>query len=129
MDQSFEDEVRELAASGNKIEAIKRFREETGAGLAEARAAIEALVAGDTVVSSHSADSSDLTDEIVRLLERSEKIAAVKLYREQAGTGLKEAKEAVEAIGEQHGLTSTSGAGCFGIVLLLLSATSLAWLL
>lgn len=129
MDHSFEDEVKELAASGNKIEAIKRFREETGAGLAEAKAAIEALVAGETAASPAATNSSDLTDEVIRLLERNEKIAAVKLYREQEGTGLKEAKEAVEAIAKQHGLASASGAGCFGIVLLLLSATSLAWLL
>ena len=129
MDQSFEDEVRELAASGNKIEAIKRIREETGAGLAEAKAAVEALVAGETVASSGTTNTSELTDEVIRLLERNEKIAAVKLYREQTGTGLKEAKEAVEAIAEQHGLASASGAGCFGVILFLLSATSLAWLL
>jgi ribosomal protein L7/L12 len=34
-------EVRQLAASGRKIEAIKKYRELTGAGLAEAKAAVE----------------------------------------------------------------------------------------
>ena len=33
---NFEEELRELIASGNKIQAIKLYREETGAGLAEA---------------------------------------------------------------------------------------------
>jgi ribosomal protein L7/L12 len=36
-------EVVALAHSGQKIEAIKRYRELTGAGLAEAKQAVEAL--------------------------------------------------------------------------------------
>jgi large subunit ribosomal protein L7/L12 len=34
--------VQELLADGNKIEAIKQYRAETGLGLAEAKEAIEA---------------------------------------------------------------------------------------
>ena len=41
MQSAFEDEIRELLASGNKIAAIKRYREEIGVGLAEAKAAVE----------------------------------------------------------------------------------------
>jgi ribosomal protein L7/L12 len=35
------DEVRRLAAAGQKISAIKLYREMTGAGLAEAKSAVE----------------------------------------------------------------------------------------
>lgn len=34
-------EVRKLIAAGRKIEAIKRYREITGAGLAEAKSAVD----------------------------------------------------------------------------------------
>ena len=34
--------IQELLASGNKLEAIKQYRAETGLGLAEAKEAIEA---------------------------------------------------------------------------------------
>lgn len=37
------DEVCELAQSGQKIEAIKLYRQNTGAGLVEAKDAVEAL--------------------------------------------------------------------------------------
>lgn len=41
------DRVKEIARDpGRKIEAIKAYREETGAGLAEAKAAVEAYVDG-----------------------------------------------------------------------------------
>ncbi len=40
---SFSDQVIAAVDSGNKIEAIKRLREETGLGLKEAKAAIDAL--------------------------------------------------------------------------------------
>jgi hypothetical protein len=39
-------EVFGLLQSGRKIEAIKAYREATGAGLAEAKAAVERLAAG-----------------------------------------------------------------------------------
>ena len=55
------------------------------------------------------------------------KIAAIKLYRERAGTGLKDAKDAVEQ--RQRRLQSQSperfaatGGGCLGVLLLLLVA-------
>lgn len=51
------------------------------------------------------------------------KIAAIKLYREQRGGGLKEAKEAVEAIMAEYGVTvGTSGSGCGTSVLAILIA-------
>lgn len=37
-------EVRELVAQGNKIQAIKAYREHTGLGLKEAKDAVEGLV-------------------------------------------------------------------------------------
>jgi len=37
------DEVCDMAQSGNKIEAIKLYRQTTGAGLKEAKDAVEAL--------------------------------------------------------------------------------------
>ncbi|NJN97033.1 MAG: hypothetical protein HC875_24520 [Anaerolineales bacterium] len=39
-------QIRSLLQQGNKIEAIKIYREATGVGLAEAKAAVEAIEAG-----------------------------------------------------------------------------------
>ncbi len=118
MQDAFENEIRQLLASGNKIAAIKRYREQTGGGLAEAKAAVESLEAGGSLAERVQPDDADLTDQIVGLLGRGEMIEAVKLYRNQSGCGLKEAKEAVERIGEQNGIRSSSGTGCLGVVLL-----------
>lgn len=118
MDSVFEDEIRELLASGGKIAAIKRYREETGVGLAEAKAAVESLEAGGSITQQIQPENSDLTQQIVTLLGRGEKIEAVKLYRDRFRVGLKEAKEAVERIGEQNGILASSGSGCLGVVLL-----------
>lgn len=40
------DEVRALAAAGRTMEAAKLHREQTGAGLAEAKATVDSLSAG-----------------------------------------------------------------------------------
>jgi len=117
MDKAIEAEIRELLVLGDKIAAIKRYREATGGGLAEAKTAVEFMESVGSVPERLQPDNPDLTHQIVNLLGRGEKIAAVKLYREQTGSGLKEAKEAVERIGQQHGIPASSGAGCLGIVL------------
>lgn len=41
--ESWEQDVRDIAAAGKKIEAIKLYRERTGEGLAEAKAAVDRM--------------------------------------------------------------------------------------
>ena len=117
MNEGTENEIKDLLASGRKIEAIKRYREETGTGLAEAKDAVESLEAGGSFPQAQPVDS-DLTNQVIGLLGRGEKIEAVKMYRNKFGGGLKEAKEAVERFGEQNGIPSSSGSGCLGIFVL-----------
>ena len=88
MQSAFEDEIRNLLAPGRKIEAIKRYREETGAGLAEAKDAVESLETGGSFPHAQPVDS-ELTNQVICLLGRGEKIEAVKLYRNKFGGGLK----------------------------------------
>jgi hypothetical protein len=45
--------------------------------------------------------STTQEEQIRELLAKSQKVAAVKLYREMTGVGLKEAKDAVDAINAQ----------------------------
>jgi len=49
------------------------------------------------------------------------KIWAIKLYREQTGVGLKQAKDAVEALAANHGIRTQTG--CAGMVLLLVAVS------
>ena len=118
MQSAFEDEIRELLASGNTIAAIKLYREKAGVNLAEAKAAVEAMYAGQSLPERVQPEDSDLTQQIVTLLGRGEKIEAVKLYRDRFRVDLRGAKEAVEQIGEQNGIPASSGSGCLGVILL-----------
>ncbi len=67
----------------------------------------------------------EIEAEVLAILENGRKIEAIKLYRERTGAGLKEAKDAVEALARQHGI-GASGSGCAGAVLMvsLLSAAA-----
>jgi hypothetical protein len=55
------------------------------------------------------------------------KIEAIKLYRQQTGAGLKEAKDAVEALAAKHGIIAAKGAGCAGMVLLMVVVSIGVW--
>ena len=111
--------------AGQKIEAIKLFRERMGAGLKESKDAVEAIQRGEAPPASSSGDRA-FEDEVATLLEQGQKIEAIKRYRERTGVGLKEAKDAVERMAERRGLAPSQGVGCFGVVLLALM--SLVWL-
>lgn len=50
-------------------------------------------------------EPSDSIDPVLRTLASGNKIALIKLYREQTGVGLKEAKDAVEAMQRDMGIS------------------------
>jgi hypothetical protein len=75
----------------------------TGAGLKESKDAVEALMAGNSVeVTVINASGSGVDPQIVELVRRGQKIAAIQLLRQQTGMGLQEAKQAVDAIEAAH---------------------------
>jgi ribosomal protein L7/L12 len=97
-----ERQIKELLAQGQKIAAIKLYREATGSSLKDSKDAVEAMERGATNYFSAAAHGSEpdpfLENRIKRLLAERKKIEAIKLYREAYNCGLKEAKDAVERI-------------------------------
>ena len=96
---------------GRKIEAIKIYRERTGLGLKESKDAVEALARGQPVpvppplpgpiaspVPAPVVPPGGSLDAVHAALRSGNKILAIKHYREATGVGLKEAKDAVEAL-------------------------------
>jgi ribosomal protein L7/L12 len=94
--------VRAALADGLKIEAIKLYREASGAGLAEAKKFVEDLEAGRTPGTSpvESASNDDI-NQIQAAVFAGEKIKAIKLYRESTGEGLKESKDFIDALEDE----------------------------
>jgi len=95
--------VRSLLAAGDKIGAIKQYRELTGMGLKEAKDAIDAMEAGRALpvpaAPTKTPGLNPASDpEIRRLVEAGELIEAIKRYRTLTGAGLKEAKDAIEGL-------------------------------
>lgn len=89
--------------SGNPIEAIKRVREETGLGLQEARALVDAHVAGRAMPSpSAAAPASALPLQAILALRQGRRIDAIRAVREQRRIGLKDAKQIVDAYVDEH---------------------------
>ncbi len=116
---SLEDDLRAFLDRGDKIGAIKLYREATGVGLAEATHAVNAFESGGALNASSgppATDEKSLEADVLNALSGNGTIAAIKLYRERTKVGLKEAKDAVEAIAARHGIVAKGG-GCAGGVL------------
>jgi ribosomal protein L7/L12 len=97
-----EEAVRALLDGGNKIEAIKLVREQTGLGLKEAKDLVDAMERGAAVSIQPGTDSpvfhGDVDSEARRLVAAGKVIDAIKLVRAQNNLGLKEAKDYVERL-------------------------------
>ena len=115
-----EQQVLALLDQGQKIAAVKLYKDQTGVGLAEAKEAVEAMQAG-AGPSAPSDIGGDLESELLRLLGGGKKLEAIKLYKDRMGVALIEAKQAVESLAAKHGLV-TQRAGCLGMVLAVVVA-------
>jgi ribosomal protein L7/L12 len=94
-------QIHEYIHNQQLIYAIKLYRQATGVGLTEAKEAVEAMARGEAVRPPSDAmdyDNPVLEARIESLLSKRQKIEAVKIYREEYGVGLKEAKDAVDSI-------------------------------
>lgn len=113
------DDVASLLQAGQKINAIKIYREDTGASLSDAKTAIERMELGlrlygagvaplpgfqekvslaGASIPAYEIDMEALQVEVEHLLIQGRKINAIKLYRERTGLGLREAKDAIDLI-------------------------------
>jgi large subunit ribosomal protein L7/L12 len=118
--QSLDGRVLALMTDGRKIEAIKLYRDITGAGLKEAKDAVEALERDGSLPRARE-ESAGADADVLDLLRAEQKIRAIKLYRDKTGVGLAEAKSAVEALARANGLPGGEpSAGCGGAALLAL---------
>jgi len=109
------DEIKRMVLAGDKIGAIKLYRERSGVGLAEAKSAIEQMQAqwrGFESVESLPPKAGPAapiqTAAISEALFAGNKIQAIKLYRQQTKADLKDSKRAVEEI-EAHLRASAPG--------------------
>ena len=123
MGNTFDAEIKQLLALGQSIEAIKRYREKTGVSLGEAKAAVEALRGEASLPLPVQSDDSELTQQIVTLLQQGAKIEAVKLFMERFRVDLRQAKEAVEQIAALNHIPQSAGTGCLGVLLLIAAVT------
>jgi ribosomal protein L7/L12 len=120
LDTSTETEIASLLATGQKIRAVKLYRERTGAGLKEAKDAVEAIGRGEKVVLAFREIDQEVESQLIGLLQQGQKIQAIKVCRARTGMGLKEAKDTVEGLAAKHGLAVAKGGGCLGAVILVL---------
>lgn len=129
--------VRAAVTGGNKIEAIKLYRELARVGLAEAKSAVEAIEAGRQVgAPSLAAASNDDIDQIQAAVFAGKTIEAIKLYRTITGEGLKESKQFVDALEAElrrtdpDKFTAPPARGCgLAAIVLLASAAGLSSLI
>ncbi len=93
--------IHQLLHAKQIIQAIQLYREATGVSLANAKAAVEEMALVEVTKPPSGVRSYDdpvMESKIKSLLAKGKKIDALKIYREEYGIGLNEAKDAVERI-------------------------------
>ena len=118
--RSLEEQLRWLLDHDQKEDAIGLYRQQTGAGVRDANEAVDAFERGEPLPALPEVDTV-LEDEILVLLREGKKTEAVKAYRKQSGSNLKDALRAVDALAAQHGVAAKGG-GCAGAALMIFAA-------
>lgn len=110
LDTNRMDEITAELRAGRKINAIKLYREATNLGLKEAKDAVDGIETAlnrGLAMESFLANTGPITTQpesgtwmetVIAELRANRKINAIKIYRENSGLGLKEAKDAVDAL-------------------------------
>lgn len=143
--------VTEYILAGQKIEAIKLYNEATGAGLKASKDAIDDLEKQLRAGNPDSFNAALLPasisvpampeDDAMKMTEfifAGQKIAAIKMYKEATGLGLKDSKEFIDHLEKQlrtecpEKFAHAAKAGCGAVVLLggllaALAAGALGW--
>jgi ribosomal protein L7/L12 len=123
--------VLDALQRGKTIEAIKLLRASGGMGLKQAKDVIDSYASGNAESAVAPGPLGALPADVSAALHNGNKIEAIRLLRQRTGTGLKEAKDAVEAVerasGPLHGRLSPgevprSGAGVWIAVALAAAA-------
>jgi ribosomal protein L7/L12 len=91
-------DVEKFIRTGEMILAIKAYRDLTGAGLKEAKEAVEAMARGEAPDVPPTLPLAATIADVVSQVKAGQMIHAIKTYREVTGAGLKEAKEAVDVL-------------------------------
>jgi ribosomal protein L7/L12 len=82
----------------NKIERIREYRQRTGVGLKEALLVIEAQDRGQPLPEPTQSAPVAADAHLLELIHEGRVIEAIKLYREQTGASLAEAKQAIDRL-------------------------------
>ena len=129
-------DVRAALQRGEMVTAIKLLRAATGLGLKEAKEVLDAHAAGAPVSLPSAPGANSIPPQVLAALERGNKIEAIRLLREASGLGLKDAKDAVEAV-QRHGVHAPKTAGegyrmanvvWWAVVVLIALAAAYAWM-
>lgn len=94
MSAALPDDVRAALVAGRKLDAIRLLRQQTGLGLAEAKAAVET---GRLPAAAPVDRGWEMPVEAQRALEQGKVVQAIRLLRSTKGGGLKDAKAMVDA--------------------------------
>ena len=118
-------DVASMLEQGRRIDAVRMYREQTGAGLQEASAAVEAL--GQIEKSStrrtyvsRASSAANLESDLWALIQMGQRARAIEVYRERTGESAQRAKDVIEVLARERGVAA-GGTGCFGLMVLCLS--------
>ena len=88
--------IEQRIAEGKKIQAIKLYREQMKTGLKEAKEAVDHFELTGSWAPISPKNNIEHDNEIESLIRQGKIIGAIKLYREQTGKSLPEAKDFIE---------------------------------
>lgn len=126
-------EIANKVQAGNKIAAVKLYRDWTGSSLLEAKQFVDGVDGRSGPITAGFAEGVDAEqiDRILDALQSGKKLDAIKLYKEASGKPLMEAKAFIEGLMTELEIEDSSrGCGTVAVLVTVVAISSLAtvWL-
>lgn len=100
-------QIELLLSQNRKLEAVKLVLDTTHCGLKDAKDFVDNFRPGNSLTSTEPRPKGNIDAELLNLLAKGNKLAAVKLYKDATGKGLAESKDYVDNL-QEHGFKTAS---------------------
>ena len=100
------EQILRLCAKNLKLNAVKLYKDTMDAGLAESKDYVDNLVANalKNPYESQFLEENNLENKVIILIQKGQKLQAIKLYLDNTNCSLLESKNYVENLAERKGL-------------------------
>ena len=97
--KELDEQILKLCEKGRTVDAVRLYKDVMDAGLAESKNYVDNLI--ENLMKNQPETKNSLENQVITLIKKGQKLQAVKLYLDNTGCSLMQAKNYVDVLAEK----------------------------